>query len=71
MAEWLLRHEALHVLATDSHDTKNRPPNLSAARDSVEELRGIEVAQAMVDDNPRAIISGKPLPYFPDPIMKD
>jgi len=71
MAEWLLRHEALHVLATDSHDTKNRPPNLSAARDAVEELRGIKVAQALVDDNPRAVITGKRLSYFPDLIMKD
>jgi protein-tyrosine phosphatase len=71
MAEWLLRHEALHGLATDSHDTKNRPPNLSAARDAVEELRGIKVAQALVDDNPRAVITGKRLSYFPDLIMKD
>jgi protein-tyrosine phosphatase len=71
MAEWLLKHDALHVLATDSHDTKNRPPNLSAARDSVEELRGPEVAQALVDDNPRAIISGRPLPYFPDALLPD
>jgi hypothetical protein len=28
------------------------------------------MAQALVDDNPRAIVNGKPLPYFPDPVVK-
>ena len=45
-------------------------PSLSAARDKVAKLCGDEVAQALVDDNPRAIISDKPLPYFPNPVMK-
>jgi len=71
MAEWFLKHDALHVLATDAHDTKSRPPVLSEARESVEELRGPDVARALVEDNPRAIISGEPLPYLPDPVMKD
>jgi hypothetical protein len=31
---------------------------------------GEEVARALVDANPRAIVGGKPLPYFPDPVMK-
>ena len=69
-AEWLLERDAVHVLATDAHDTKHRPPSLSAARDKVAKLYGQEVAQALVDDNPRAIISDKPLPYFPNPVMK-
>ncbi len=71
MAEWLLKHDALHVLATDAHDLKNRPPVLSAARDAVADLRGDKIAQALVNDNPLAIVSGKALPYFPDPIMKE
>jgi protein-tyrosine phosphatase len=70
VAEWLLEREAVHVLATDAHDTKHRVPNLSAARREVEELYGAEVARALVEDNPRAIISGQPLPYFPDPVSK-
>jgi len=28
------------------------------------------VANALVDDNPRAVISDKPLPYFPNPVLK-
>jgi protein-tyrosine phosphatase len=69
-AEWLLQREAVHVLATDSHDTKHRVPNLSAARKEIEELYSAEVAKALVDDNPRAIVSGLPLPYCPNPVMK-
>jgi protein-tyrosine phosphatase len=67
---WLLEHDAVHVLASDAHDTKHRKPGLSEARDVVAELRGAEVAHAVVDGNPRAIVSGQPLPYFPKPVMK-
>jgi protein-tyrosine phosphatase len=67
-AEWLLERDAVHVLASDAHDTKHRIPALSAARDKVAKLCGGEVARALVDDNPRAIISDKPLPYFPNPV---
>jgi protein-tyrosine phosphatase len=67
-AEWLLARDAVHVLATDAHDTKHRIPSLSAAREKVAKLRGTEIAQALVDDNPRAIIHGQPLPYFPEPV---
>jgi len=69
-AEWFLKRRAVHVLATDAHDTKRRPPILSAARQSVAEDYGKEIAHALVDDNPRAIVNGQPLPYFPDPVMK-
>lgn len=70
VAHWLLEHQAVHVLATDAHDTQHRIPALSAARDKVAKLCGHDVAQALVDDNPRAVISDKPLPYFPNPVMK-
>ncbi len=69
-AEWLLERDAVHVLASDAHDTKHRIPALSAAREKVAKLCGHEVAKALVDDNPRAVISDKPLPFFPDPVMK-
>ena len=69
-AEWLLEREAVHVLASDAHDMKHRVPKLSAARTEVEEIYGADIARALVEDNPRAIISGKPLPYFPNPVTK-
>jgi len=69
-AEWLLRRDAVHILASDAHDAKHRVPGLSAARKEVEEICGAEVALALVDSNPRAVIQGEPLPYMPSPIMK-
>jgi protein-tyrosine phosphatase len=68
-AEWLLEHDAVHVLATDAHDTEKRVPILSRARDAAAEICGQEVAEALVEGNPRAIISNQPLPYFPRPLL--
>jgi protein-tyrosine phosphatase len=64
-ARWLLEKNAVHVLASDAHDTTRRIPGLSTARTAVAEICGHETAQALVDDNPRAIVNGKPLPYCP------
>jgi protein-tyrosine phosphatase len=61
-AHWLLEQEAVHVLASDAHDDKNRPPILSAARDVVSNTYGTEVAQRLVLHNPKAIVAGEPLP---------
>ena len=69
-AKWLFEHNAVHVLASDAHDSKHRTPRLSAAREAAEEFCVPDVARALVDDNPRAIINGQPLPYFPDPVTK-
>jgi len=70
-AKWLFEHNAVHVLASDAHDSKHRTPRLSAAREAAEEFCVPDVARSLVDDNPRAIINGQPLPYFPDPVTKD
>ena len=69
VSRWLLERNAVHVLATDAHDLEKRIPVLSTAREAVEEICGEEVAEALVEGNPRAIISDKPLPYFPRPVM--
>jgi protein-tyrosine phosphatase len=68
-AQWLLEHNAAHVLSTDAHDTHNRIPVLSTARDAAAMICGEEVAEALVEGNPRAIIHDQPLPYFPKPVM--
>ena len=57
MAEWLLKKDAIHVIATDAHDTVKRPPVLSQAFDRVCHLTGEGVANALFVDNPNAIIS--------------
>jgi protein-tyrosine phosphatase len=68
-ALWLLEHQAVHILATDAHDTEKRVPILSRARDAAAEICGEDIAEAMVEANPRAIITNQPLPYFPRPVM--
>jgi len=69
-ARSLLDQNAVHVLATDAHDTVNRPPILSAAREYVSRHYDNDLARALVEDNPGAIVAGQPLPYFPDPVPK-
>jgi protein-tyrosine phosphatase len=68
-ALWLLEHQAVHVLSTDAHEMEKRVPILSTARDAVAEIYGQEIADALVEGNPRAIIANQSLPYFPRPVM--
>lgn len=66
-ALWLMEHEAVHVLATDAHEMEKRVPILSKSRDAAKEICGAEIAEALVEANPRAIIENQLLPYFPRP----
>jgi protein-tyrosine phosphatase len=70
VATWLLEHEAVHLIASDAHDAKHRTPILSAARDAAAAICGTEIANALVEANPRAVLSGQPLPYSPKPVLK-
>jgi protein-tyrosine phosphatase len=67
-AHWLLERQAVHILATDAHEMEKRVPILSTSRDAAAEICGDEIAEALVETNPRAIISNQPLPYFPRPV---
>jgi protein-tyrosine phosphatase len=67
-AQWLLEHDAVHVLATDAHDTEKRIPILSAAREAAAEICGEEIANSLAEANPNAIVHSQPLPYFPRPV---
>jgi len=69
IARWLLDRSAIHVLASDAHDTRRRIPNLSAARAVVEKVAGAEYAEALVEGNPGAIVKGMPIPYCPRPVL--
>ena len=68
-ALWLLEHQAVHVLATDAHDAEKRVPILSTARDAAADICGEEIAEALVEGNPGAIVTNQRLPYFPRPII--
>jgi protein-tyrosine phosphatase len=68
-ATWLLERQAVHVLATDAHDLEKRVAVLSTARDAAAEICGPEIAEALVEANPQAIIDDHPLPYAPRPTL--
>lgn len=55
----MLERDLIHVLASDSHDVRYRPPILSDAREVVARVRGEEAARRMVEDAPRAILEGR------------
>lgn len=61
-AKYLLDHDAVHVIATDAHGTGSRPPVLSEARRYLEKSHGTELAEALTNANPAAIVAGQPLP---------
>jgi protein-tyrosine phosphatase len=67
VSHFLLRKDAVHVLATDAHNIDGRPPLLSRARVLVAENFGAEIAEALVSGNPGAVVRGEELPYFPEP----
>jgi tyrosine-protein phosphatase YwqE len=54
----------VHVLASDAHDDKYRVPVLSAAHAAVAKVFGLDVARALVDDNPQAIVNGHSIPFL-------
>lgn len=67
-AHWLLEHQAVHVLATDAHDLDKRVPILSDAREVAAKIYGEQLADALVEKNPQAIVDNETLPYFPRPV---
>jgi protein-tyrosine phosphatase len=69
VARWLLDRSAVHILASDAHDTRRRIPNLSAGRAVAEKIVGAQYAEALVEGNPGAIVKGMPIPYCPRPVL--
>ncbi len=57
-AEWLLKHEMVHFIASDVHSLTGRPPILSKALERAAEIIGEEKARALVSHNPEQIING-------------
>jgi len=70
ITHWLLQRQALHVLASDAHNVHSRPPAISAARNLLARQYGAALADAVVEQNPRAIVNNLPLPYFPRPLRR-
>ena len=62
-AQWFLKHHAVHILATDAHDTVRRPPILSNARALVAKQLGEALAEMLVEKNPGAVVRNQPLSW--------
>jgi protein-tyrosine phosphatase len=65
-AETLLDSNAIHFIASDAHNLTSRPLRLKPAYDLIAERKGVEIAQALFEENPRAAFEGQPLPYLPE-----
>lgn len=59
VAEEMMAKGLIHVLATDAHNTRGRPPLLGDALQTAIEWVGEARAMAMVKDAPRALIEGR------------
>ena len=55
----------VHIVASDAHNTRNRPLRLQPAFDLVHEQFGEEKARALFLDNPLAVFEGRELPHMP------
>ena len=66
-SHFLLKQRQAHVIATDAHNAESRPPILSSAVEVTAHILGdTEAAEAMVKENPRIILDGKPFD-LPEP----
>jgi len=64
----LLGLRLVHFVASDGHGVRSVPPRLAAAVEIVADVIGPQEAQALVVDNPRAVLDGSDLPYLPEPL---
>ncbi len=60
-ADLLLQRGLVHIVASDAHDTKYRPPSLKEAYAYVEKACGPSRAEALFINNPGAVLTGAPI----------
>ncbi len=63
-ADRLLKDGLVHVVASDAHDTRHRPPSLKEAYEYVSKMCGPARAEALFHRNPAAILTGDPIEPF-------
>jgi protein-tyrosine phosphatase len=63
----MLEQNLIHIVASDSHDVRYRPPILSDARAAITKLAGEGAARLLVEENPRAILEGREVESEPPP----
>jgi protein-tyrosine phosphatase len=63
----MLDEGCVHILATDAHDARRRPPNLSAGRDLAAKRVGPQEAEHLVVTRPMGILENVPPAGLPMP----
>ncbi len=56
-AVWLLKKNLVHIIASDAHDLRNRPPVLSPAREAVAQILDEHSAVELVETNPGLVVT--------------
>jgi protein-tyrosine phosphatase len=69
-AQRMLAEGRVHILATDAHNLKSRPPILSEAFDVAVQEVGLDEAQALVLDRPQAILENVPRDQVASPAAR-
>lgn len=64
----LLKKKWVHLIASDAHGVKSRPPELAAAYKALEKRYGKETADRLCVHNPLAVFHGNPLPNQPEAV---
>jgi len=63
-----LKHNLVHLIASDTHDPENRPPLLRKAVERAMKIVGKQKALAMVTEIPQAILDKRIMPGYGDPL---
>jgi protein-tyrosine phosphatase len=69
-AEELMEHGLVHFVASDAHDTKWRTTDMRESRRHVEKQYGLEAADRIFEENPRAVLAGVAISPLPLVIRK-
>ncbi len=65
---YLISHNLITFIATDAHDSQNRPPRIRKAVEEVSKIIGEDYSLAMVTKIPQAILDNRAIPETPEPI---
>lgn len=66
-ALYFLEHGMIHFVASDCHNTRTLKPCLFDAVQCLRSLVEEEVVEALVRDNPSAVVEDRAIPFIPDP----
>jgi protein-tyrosine phosphatase len=69
LGEFLVATGRAQVVASDAHDTVQRPFALAAVRARIAELAGEERARALVEENPRRLLAGERVDVAPASVV--